>query len=450
MDVETIATPDLGDRSYLVHHGRRALVVDPQRDIDRVLAVARRVGVSVDLVLETHLHNDYVTGGLALAREVGAEYVVAAAEPVDFERRAVLPDERLRVGGLVVRAVAAPGHTLHHLAYVVEEHGRPRAVFTGGSLLYGTVGRTDLDHRTSPEALTRAQYRAVRALVDGLPEDVTVHPTHGFGSFCSSTTPAVRGLSTVGQERRHNLVFAVANEDAFVEEVLNGLTGYPTYYAYMGPRNRRGPTAADLSLPAPIDAAELHRRIAAGEWIVDVRRRRVFAERHISGTIGVELGDYFATYIGWVLPYGLPLTLVGSPEEVAEARRALARIGIDAIAGVATDPVATLAGEGQVRRYPVVDLGEVARRFPAASDVLLDVRRDEEWRQGHVDGALHIPLPQLLFRLAELPRGRRVWVHCGSGFRASVGASILDRSGFDVVLVDDDFGNAGAAGLDIV
>jgi glyoxylase-like metal-dependent hydrolase (beta-lactamase superfamily II) len=444
--IETIETTGLGDRSYLVHDGVSGFAVDPQRDIDRVLSAAAAVGVGIELVLETHIHNDYVSGGLQLARQTGAQYAGAAAEPVDFDRTGLAGGETITVGTLTVRALAAPGHTLHHLAYVVEQGGHPRAVFTGGSLLYGTVGRTDLDHRATPEALTRAQYRGVRGLVDGLPDDVSVHPTHGFGSFCSLAASSGSALSTVGEERRANIAFTASGEDDFVDQLLGGLTAYPRYYVHMGPQNRRGPSPIDLAPAAPLDTAELWRRIAAGEWIVDLRGRRAFAQGHIAGTVGVELGDQFATYLGWVLTWGAPLTLVGSAAEIAEAQRALARIGVDQLAGAATQPVTALAGDAALQGYPAVEMTAVQAGFEADRDVILDVRRRDEWRTGHIAGAVHIPLQDLLERLGEVPR-RRLWVHCASGFRASIAASLLDRSGFDVVLIDDAFTNAAGAGL---
>jgi len=446
IQIETIETSALGARSHLVHDGESAVVIDPQRDVDRILEVAQRAGVNIRLVLETHIHNDYVTGGLDLAVQTGAEYAVAAAEPVEFDRRPVAPGDLLSVGGMAVRAMASSGHTLHHLAYVVEHEGRPRAVFTGGSLLYGTVGRTDLDHRITPDASTRAQFRGVRALIQALADDVSVHPTHGFGSFCSSAATSGASMSTIGEERTANIVFTVAGEDAFVETLLGGLTSYPRYYAHMGNRNRLGPEPVDLSPPSKIDVADLRRRIGAGEWVVDVRNRRLFADGHLAGTLGVEYGEFFTTYLGWVLTWGAPLTLVGSPAEIAEAQRAMARIGVDRLAGVATESMSTLAAGDSLRNYPTVDMAGVRDGFDETCETILDVRRADERRAGHIRGSFHVPLPELLERFGELPR-QRLWVHCAGGFRASIAASMLDRSGFDVVLIDDTTESAERAGL---
>ena len=209
-EVVTIETTGLGDRSYLAHDGTTAVVVDPQRDIDRVRAAAGTAGVTIAHVLETHIHNDYVTGGLALAEAAGAHYVVAASEDVGFDRTAVGDGDQFDAGNLGVRVMATPGHTPGHLSYVLSDGADgPVAVFTGGSMLFGAVGRTDLISLADTEPLTRAQYRSVRRLADELPDQVAVYPTHGFGSFCSAT-PTTGGASTIGAQRLANLALTLS------------------------------------------------------------------------------------------------------------------------------------------------------------------------------------------------------------------------------------------------
>src|SRR5215472_16722968 len=425
-EVVTIQTPALGDRSYLIHDGAEAVVVDPQRDIGRVLATAEARRVQITHVLETHIHNDYITGGLALASQTGASYVVAASEEVSFDRLAVRDNDQISTGSLTVTAMHTPGHTPGHLSYVLSEAGgEPVAVFTGGSMLYGAVGRTDLISPDQTGQLTRAQYHSVRRLAAELPDEVAVYPTHGFGSFCSAT-PTAGTSSTIGTERAVNVALR-GDEAAFVAELIAGLSAYPRYYAHMGPANRRGPRAPDLARPEPADPAELRRRIDAGEWIVDLRERRAFARAHLAGTISIEFGDSFSTYLGWAIPWGTPLTLIGeSPEQVAEAQLHLARIGIDHIARAATGLAETLAPDGKVSSYPVTDFGGLAAAWDRPGLVVLDVRRPDEWQAGHLAGAVHVPFWEIETRVAEVLAGE-VRVHCASGFRASIGASILDR-----------------------
>ena len=204
-EVVTIETPELGDRSYLVHDGGYGVVIDPQRDIDRVLEAAEAAGVQIACVAETHLHNDYVSGGRELAGRTGAPHLVAGGEEVAFSCIPVTAGQVHRVGQLTLRCLATPGHTPHHIAYAVGPDS-PSAVFTGGSLLFGTVGRTDLIGPDRTLGLTRDQYRSVHRLAEELADQVAVYPTHGFGSFCSSTETSGAISSTMGEERRHNQI----------------------------------------------------------------------------------------------------------------------------------------------------------------------------------------------------------------------------------------------------
>ncbi len=438
VEVVPIETPGLGDRSYLVHDGKVAVAIDPQRDIARVLEIAAAAEVAITHVAETHIHNDYVTGGLELAHRTGAIYVVAGADDVDYDRHAVGDDDTVTVGSFSLRVLATPGHTANHLSYVAVADGHPVAVFTGGSLLYGTVGRTDLVSADLTSELTRAQYRSAHRLVADLPGDVPVWPTHGFGSFCSSAKSSGASTSTIGDEQRTNLALTVEDEDTFVEHLLGGLTAYPRYYAQMAPINRAGPAPVDLSPVATVDPVELRRRVHAGEWVIDLRERRAFARGHLPGTVSVELGDPFATYLGWVLPWGSPITLIGeSVGQVAEAQRALVRIGIDRPSGAAHGTIESVAGGHATSAYEVADFADLASALSAHRPLtVVDVRRPDERSGGGIRGSVHIPLHELADRIGSLPSGP-LWVHCASGFRASIGASILDRAGRSVVLIDD-------------
>jgi hydroxyacylglutathione hydrolase len=447
VEVLQLETPALGDRSYLVHDGEAALVIDPQRDVDRVLALAAGAGVRITHVAETHVHNDYVTGGLALARAAGASYLVNADDPVSFDRIPVRDGDLVEIGGMRLRALATPGHTFSHLAYVVEADGGVAGAFTGGSLLYGSTGRTDLLGPDATRALSRAQWASARRLARELPDAARIFPTHGFGSFCSATQSQAVS-STIGQEKLLNPVLTLG-EQAYVESLLAGLDAWPAYYAHMAPANLAGPASPDLSPPRPADAAELRRRIEAGEWVVDLRDRIAFAAGHVPGTFSIPLDNRFATYLGWLIPWGTPLTLLGdSTEQVAQAQRELARIGIDRPAAAATGRPETWAGEWGTASLRLAKFGDLAAAIGAGNGrpVVLDVRRRLEWEENHISGAVHIPLHELPGRLDELPPGE-VWVHCESGYRSILAASMLAAGSRPVVSVNDDFANAAPAGL---
>ena len=448
VEIIPIDTHTLGDRSYLAHDGEVALVVDPQRDIDRVLTLAAARGVRITHVFETHIHNDYVTGGLALARATGAAYYVNAADPVAYDRVPVTDGQVLVVSpAMRIRVLATPGHTFTHLSYALEAAGHQHAVFTGGSLLYGSTGRPDLLGAMHADELARAQHASARRLAAELPADADVYPTHGFGSFCSATQSGGRA-STISHEQQVNPVL-ILDEERYVRELLAGLDAYPAYYAHMGPANTAGPDGPDLATPRTADAAELARRIEAGEWVVDLRARRAFAAGHLAGTLCFDLDGSFVTYLGWLIPWGTPLTLLGqTPEQVAEAQRELVRIGIDRPAAAATGGPARWADEQALRSYPVADFTDLESVRHHRPVIILDVRRQQEWDAAHIVGAVHIPLHALRGRFADVPAGE-VWVHCEAGYRASVAASFLDAAGRTVVAVDDEFDRAARAGLPI-
>lgn len=444
--ITTIETPTLGDRSYVVHDGRIAFVVDPQRDIDRVLAVAEASGVHITHVFETHIHNDYVTGGYSLARLTGAAYHVNADDDVSFERVPIRDGDVVTVSdSLRVRAVHTPGHTFTHLSYVLE--GEDPVVFTGGSLLFGSTGRPDLLGADHAEELARLQHASAHRL-STLPDATRVMPTHGFGSFCSATQTE-GDSSTIGREKGVNPALTTSVED-FVAQTLGGLDAYPAYYAHMGPANSAGPHAPDLSLPERADRAELRRRLEAGEWLVDLRTRTAFSTGHVPGSFSFGLDGQFATYLGWLIPWGTPVTLLGeTPEQVAEAQRELVRIGIDRPAAHATGgPEDWTDGPlGTFPRATFADLSQVLHHRPVQ---VLDVRRVGEHRESHLPGAVNIPLHELLDRLDEVPAGE-VWVHCAAGYRSSIATSFLIANGHRVVCVDDNYDeSAGRAGLELV
>jgi hydroxyacylglutathione hydrolase len=445
VSVVLIDTPTLGDRSYLVSDGQATLVVDPQRDFDRVLEQADRLGVGVTHVAETHLHNDYVTGGLALARQAGAAYLVPAAAEVAFERVAVENGDRIELSPrMALVVIATPGHTFHHVAYALEVDGERKAVFSGGSMLHGSVGRTDLVGAEHTQELTRAQFESVRRLGGLLPPGAAVFPTHGFGSFCSAT-PTTGTASTIELERRSNPALT-QSEAAFVGSLLAGLDAYPAYYQHMGPANAAGPAAPDLTPPEAVGLAELRDRISAGQWVVDVRPRAGFAAGHLEGSYNFGVDGSVATYLGWLAPWRTPVTLIGeTAAQVADAQRDLSRIGWDRPAGAVVGDIRDLSASWPLavtRRVGFADLASRAERHR----VILDVRRNLEREEAAIPGSLHIPLHELPDRLGEVPPGE-VWVHCRSGYRAAIAASVLERAGRDVVLIDDDFSSALSSGL---
>jgi glyoxylase-like metal-dependent hydrolase (beta-lactamase superfamily II)/rhodanese-related sulfurtransferase len=443
MELEVVVTPGLGDNTFLVASGGEAALVDPQRDVSRFLDLAESRDVKIRHVLETHLHNDYVSGAVEIREATGAEIVAPGGGGYRFEHRAMLEGDEVRLGDLVIVAMETPGHTPEHLSYLLSEaeSGRPLAIFTGGSLMVGGAGRTDLVGPEHTDALTRAQFRSVRRLAS-LPDDVQVLPTHGAGSFCGAGPLPKERTSTMGHERAHNPALAASDEEEFVRRQLSGLLAYPTYYSSMAEINRSGPRLVrDLPKPHGLAPAEVASRLDSGIWVVDSRWRIQFARAHIPRSVNVELEETFGSYVGWIVPFGEGVVLVlpdPTEEALEESVTQLLRVGYERIEGYLQGGIEAWRGEGRpTSSYRVAGLEELCRSHHAGKvGNLLDVRQETEWDEGHVEGSQHIFVGDLPRRIGEVPADGETWAICATGHRASMAASMLDRAGRSTRLVD--------------
>lgn len=442
LKVEIIKTASLGNRGYLVHDGVKAVAIDVQRDYDRWQEAAREAGVVISYVLETHMHNDYVTGGFKLAQLLDAIYVIPTDSGQTFEAQEVNDGDIISVGTLKVTALHTPGHTQNHMSYVVSD-GETTAVYTGGSVLYGTVGRSDLISKDMTRSLTEAQYDSAQKLIKKVTSSAELFPTHGFGSFCSSSEGSGADSSTLENEKRTNVAYTSKDKSEFIETILSGLSTYPRYYTHMGKMNQNGPENMLLKPIEKLSADKLKAMLAHDEWVIDIRDRKLYAARHPAGVAGFELGDSFSSYIGWIIPWGDNISLVGdSSEDLDAAQIQLGRIGMDQFVGRVSNDMPAYFAFGQEGSYPVKKFKDLAEVLDRDSIVILDVRALAEWDKGHIEYAIHIPLYDLLKRMNELPRDKNIWIHCGSGYRASIGASLADKAGLTVTLIDDDFSEA--------
>ncbi|MGH7776666.1 MAG: MBL fold metallo-hydrolase [Candidatus Dormibacterales bacterium] len=443
--IHQVRTPELGDSSYLVRAGEEVAVVDVQRDLDRFRRALAEIGGRVAAVVETHIHNDYVTGGAALAAEMGVPYVVAAGSGYEGGHRPVREGDTLEVGPARLRAMFTPGHTPHHMSYQVLVGGRVLAVLSGGCVLLGACGRTDLVSPGRTEELARLQHSSARR-IGALPGPTGIGPTHGAGSFCSGAVGAEETWTTVAEERGRNPAFLLG-EDAFARSQTAGLPAHPSYYRRMAPINKSSPAGWAPSPIPRVDLATLAGMMGGGVAVVDGRPRAEFATGHLRGSVSIEFGDLFSAYAGWVLPFGTPMALVGHEAEVRLAARQCARIGIEGIRAWSRASDGGPQEESRVTSFPVVDMGGLEAAWRAGATVL-DVRDPTEWREGHIPGAVnvHVPLiPERLEEVRSLPLP--VLVHCATGFRAAIASSLLDAAGVEVVLVDADFEGWGGRGL---
>ncbi len=429
-DVPVAAVIDegLGNTSWVLSLDGEGVVVDPERDPAPYEAAADGLGVPIVAVAETHLHADFVTGSRELA-ERGARVAAAAEGRIEWPHEAMHDGDELDFGRWRLQALATPGHTPEHVAYVLREGGAARAVFTGGSLLVGAVARTDLIDSDDTEALTRALYRSINHRLLELPDDVLVLPTHGAGSFCSAAGGGQR-WTTIGGERRANPLLAIEDEDDFVRAVVTGFGSYPPYFRRMREVNRRGPTVyGTFPTLLELTASDVDELRGRGAVVVDVRAVADYAAGHVPGSLANTLRPQFASWLGWLAEDpDTPLVFVTDAHtDRRELVRQCVNIGYECLAGEITLAAWQAAG-GEITATPLVGADQLA-----GADVL-DVRQDAEFASGHIPGAGHVELgslPERALNVADRP----VVVMCGHGERAATAASVLEAAGRDAVAI---------------
>lgn len=411
----------LGNTAWLVDLGDgRALAVDASRDLRalREAAAARRLRIA--FAADTHLHADFVTGALDLARS-GATLLASAAGARQYPHTGLREGDEIDLGGPTLQAVATPGHTDEHLSYLLLDGPRPVGVFTGGSLIVGAAARTDLVSEQRTEELTRAQWRSLQRLAT-LPDHVQVWPTHGAGSFCAAPPGAERS-STIGQEKARNPLLRSGSEDAFVAALLAGLGSHPAYFRRLGEVNRRGPAPVGVTLAAqrPHKAAAL---LAAGAVAIDVRPVADFAAGHVPGALSIALRDVFATWLGWTADGETPLLLVRDPaQDLDEIVWQARKIGYDKLGSELAGGMAAWQSAGlPVHTTELVEAGQLGGR------PVVDVRQRSEFAAGHLPDAVNVELGAIADGAADLVRPGAA-VMCGHGERAMTAASLLERAG---------------------
>jgi hydroxyacylglutathione hydrolase len=443
MKIEQFVIEGLGHQSYTIldTQSGEVAVVDPRRDIDVYLHAAQRAQARITHILETHIHNDYITGSRELAARTGATIVASAIDPLHYAFQPVREGERFNVGSLDFHVLVTPGHTPEHVSYLLHESGNqaPTALFSGGSLLAANAGRTDLLGKEMTLTLTRQQYYTLRRLLETLPGQVHVYPTHGAGSFSMSTGSDSPRSTTIAQERMVNPAAIAQNENEFIQRQIAGYSEYPAYYRFMGPTNREGPAVlGTLPTLSPLSPFEIQERMRSGIPLVDGRRREAFATEHIPNALNIELDSSFGTYVGWTLPFNTPLMIL--VEDEAGRREAvvqLIRIGYERVEGYVDGGIqAWKAAAMPTGQFEGIDLETFYKRWSRHEPMMvLDVRRSDEWSAGHIPGALHIHVGDLSQRLHELPKDQAIATICQSGHRAEIAASMLAATGRKVFAV---------------
>jgi len=430
----------LSHASYLVGDETtgRAVVVDPRRDVEIYLEEARAEGLTVERVIETHIHADFVGGHLELAARTGAIISYGAGAEVGFPVEPLHDGQRLSLGEVNLEVLATPGHTPESICILVYEHRGdevPFGVLTGDTLFVGDVGRPDLlasgDAELSADALARRLYHSLHGKLLALPDATRVFPAHGAGSSCGKQLSSETS-STIGEQRRTNYALRPMDEDTFVSVVLEDQPARPHYFEFDAQRNRELHPLLDDSPPRVLRTEEVLAFAERGAVLLDSREIADFAAGHLRGAVNIGLQGRFAEWAGDVLPPDRDIVLVGDPASALETKVRLARVGLDRVIGQLEGPTALLAARPEIHetssRLTLEQLTELQSR---GTDIqLVDVRNQGETAQGTIVGAREIPLATLASSIAALDRTRPVVVYCASGSRSHVASTVLREAGF--------------------
>jgi hydroxyacylglutathione hydrolase len=424
--------------SYLLAGKAGCAVIDPQRDVDLYIDQARDLGLAITHILETHLHADFVSGHMDLARRTGATIYAPRTAECKFDHTPVAEGDTIEIENVLVQVLETPGHTPEHVSYVVTDRSRgdtPIGVFVGDTLFVGDVGRPDL-FPDKASLLAGQLYDSLHAKLLQLPDYCEVYPAHGAGSLCGRSMAAKR-LTTIGYERRYNAALQLGKDD-FIHSLTTNMPPAPDHFGRCSDINRHGPALlADLPPLEELRTERFGQRLEDPDVeVVDVRSYTAFASLHIPGSWHLDLNGNFPTFAGWVLPIDKDILLV--PDDYADALEAALwarRVGVDRIVGYLRGGMMAWATEGQrtsdLHLISAEDLHD--RATGGSSMVLVDVRSPLEFQDGHISGAVNIPAPDLRTRYNELDPDKPTFLVCSSGNRSSLAASILKQKGFQEV-----------------
>ena len=437
MHVERFYLGCLAHASYLVVSDGIAAVIDPQRDVDIYLDAAAANGWTIQHIIETHLHADFVSGHRELAERTSARIYLGEGSGAQFDHVAVKDGAEVRFGTCRFRFVQTPGHTLESICILLDDltnPAKPSVLFTGDTLFVGDVGRPDLSPTHTPQQLAALLYDSLRCKILTLPDETVIYPAHGAGSLCGRQMSA-ESFSTIGEQRRTNYALQASTSEEFVRALTDSLPAAPEYFSHDADLNRRG--AAPISKLAPLtalSAEEVSDFQDAGAVIVDTRPATLFASAHVPSAVHIALTGQFASWAARMLGLHSRIVIVGEDDEhVRESQLRLARVGIENIAGYLNEGVIGWVRSGfDLETLPQItahDLARLVAEDPAAVTVV-DVRESSERASGYIPYSSGIPLGALQARMNELDRDRLVVVHCKGGYRSSIAASLLQRAGF--------------------
>jgi len=433
-------TGKIAHSSYILAGKQSCAVIDPRRDVDLYIREARSLGVTITHILETHLHADFISGHMDLARATGAKIYAPRSAQCAFDHIAVAEGDVIEIEDMSLKVWETPGHTPEHVCYVVTDLSRgetPVGVFAGDVLFVGDVGRHDLFPGIATE-LAGKLYHSLHDKLLTLPDFCEVYPAHGAGSLCGRSMGA-KWLTTIGYERRYNAALQIPDKNEFIRSLTSNMPPAPDHFSRCSDINRKGPALlADLPAMEELRPEAFRERIDPGKTVVvDARGFAAFGGMHVPGAWSIDLNGNFPTFAGWVLPTDRDILLVAEDYEQADEARVWARrVGMDRITGYLAGGMPAWAAAGlPTDAVPLMSTAELHDRICAGAPmVLVDVRGRGEFKSSHIPGAVNIPAPDLRTRHAELDPEQLAVVICSTGNRSSLAASILRQHGFRKII----------------
>lgn len=426
----------LGNSAYLIgsHETKKAILIDPLRDIDRYLHTASELGLTLTHVLDTHLHADFISGNREIAQQTNAVIGASATAGLAFDHSPLTESSIIDLGAFQIRVMTTPGHSPEHISFLItDENKKPSALFSGGALIVGGAARTDLLGHEHTHSLAHELYETIHNKLLKLPDEVNVFPTHGAGSFCIAPASSER-TTTIGNERKHNHLAQAQSKEEFIKRSLTGLPAYPTYYKYMRGLNQQGAKIlGGVPVLKPLSASEVKSQTDEGVVVLDVRHFKQFGQGHIPNSYGIFVNAPLVVWAGWVIPFEAKILLVAeSTDQRLDATRQLIRIGYDNFAGYLEGGIEAWAKEYPVESVQNINAKELRERLNEVN--VLDVRRTSEWNDGHIPNATHVEGGRLAWEEFNFPQDKPLVIQCAGGNRSMVAISVLKRQGYKNIL----------------
>ncbi len=452
MYIEQLYTNCLAEAAYYIESDGEAAIIDPLRETEPYIALAKKRNATIKYVFETRFHADFVSGHIDLAREVGATIVYGPLAETTYKTHTATDEEEFKLGKIKLRVLHTPGHTPESSCFLlIDEHGKEYAVFTGDTLFVGDVGRPDLlDGVMSREELAGMLYDSLNKKIKVLADDVIVYPGHGPGSACGKNI-GKETYSTIGVQKKFNYALKSKNKEEFIEQVIDGILPPPNYFFEDARINKQGYDSIDSVMKAnnnPLTVEEFKEAVAKGALILDTRNTDDFEQGFVEGALNIGLNGQYAVWVGTLIDIKKPLVLVADKGKEQEAILRLARVGYENVIGYLKDGVTSWPYK--LQQVKSIEAKNMKKEVELGAEVM-DVRKPGEWNSGHLEEAIFYPLANMPSNLEGLDKNKTYVVHCGGGYRSMIAISLMRKQGFtNLINVYGGFGAMVNAGMKIV